>query len=233
MARIRSRRRRAILVGLLSTLLLGGSMALVTLLVGKVQGTEFAPSHFSSRTFSFWELPLVHLQVSPIRRAPETLAVTNYLRSQNLVTVPKQAPLHWHLVEIRRGVGLPSPADAEILTSYLELEDSQGPIWKQWSVDHPSAAKVFWPVVQRLAQRELYILLPELFELASRQSNPARLAAEIDRYLRDAYLDLAVDLRAAAHRELAAAVLADAAKDFPDDPQIDELRHSLAEPETP
>lgn len=207
-------------------------MALVTLLVGKVEGTEFAPTHFTSRTFSFWELPLVHLQISPIRREPEMTPVTNYLRSQNLVSVPKQPPGQgeWHLVEIRRGIGLSSPADAEILTSYLKLEDAKGPIWEQWSTQHPSAARVFWPVVQRLAERELYILLPELFEIASRQSNPGQLSAEIDRYLRDAYVELAIDLRAADHRALAAAVLADAAKDFPDDPQIDELRQSLAEP---
>ncbi|WP_164102138.1 hypothetical protein [Candidatus Laterigemmans baculatus] len=235
MARIRSRRRRAILVGLLSALLLGGLVSLVTLLVGKVQGTEFAPTHFTARTFSFWELPILHLQVSPIRRNAETISVTNYLRSQNLVSVPKQAPGagQWHLVELRRGINSPAPADAEILISYLKLEDPDGPIWEQWSSDNPAAARVLWPVVQRLSERELYILLPELFELASHHTNPTQLASEIDRYLRDAYAELAIDLRAADHRELAAAVLADAAQDFPDDPRIDELRKSVAETSRP
>lgn len=227
--RIRSKRRRAILVGITSTVVLVGMMALVTLMLGKVQGTEFAPTHFTTRSFSFWELPLLQLQVSPIRRNPVVTPVTNHLRSQGLIDVPSGSPTSWHLVDIQRGVSGRTKADAEILTSYLALGSPAGAVWERWSRRHPAAAKVLWPVIQRLARRELYILMPEVFELASRQHQPQQLTAAIDGHLRDAYLRLATDLRDAGRPELAVSLLKDAAADFPDDRDIVELLHDLPE----
>lgn len=227
--RIRSKRRRAILVGITSALVLVGMVALVTLMLGKVRGREFSPSHFTTRAFSFWELPLLQLQVSPIHRASMVTPVSNHLRSQGLIDVPGNPPSDWHLVEIQRGVSGRTPADAEILISYLDLSGPSGAVWEQWSRRHPEAAKVLWPVIQRLARRELYILIPDIFELASRQTEAQPLAAAIDDHLRDAYLRLATDLREAGRPDLAASVLRDAAADFPDDPRVGELLHTLPE----
>jgi hypothetical protein len=66
-------------------------------------------------------------------------------------------------------------------------------VWLKWSEEHVECAKVFWPVVARLAQSNLYVHLPEFFRLA-RQSDddPQKLATE----LKTAELKL--------HRELAA-----------------------------
>ena len=232
---VRSKRRRAILVGIISTIVLLAVTGLVTLMLGKVRGTEFAPSHFTTRSFTFWELPLLKLQVSPIQRDPVVTPVTNHLRSQGLIDVPSDPPSTWHLVEIQRGVGSPTPADAEILTSYLALSRSSGStsgssdlVWEEWTRSHAAAAKVFWPVIQRLARRELYILMPEIFEIASEETRPQPLATAIDNHLRQAYVSLATDLRDAGRPDLADSLLRDAAADFPDDRQIDRLRNSLA-----
>lgn len=238
--RIRSKRRRAILVGITATVVLLAMTGLVILMLGKVHGTEFAPSHFTTRSFTFWELPLLQLQVSPIRRDSVVTPVTNHLRSQGLVDVPSDPPAIWHLVEIQRGVSSPTPADAEILTSYLALSRTSatastgatgstgGPVWEQWTRRHPAAAKVLWPVIQRLARRELYILMPEIFEIASHQTQPQPLAAAIDEHLREAYVALATDLRDAGRPDLAESVLRDAAADFPDDRRIGQMRQALA-----
>lgn len=232
--RIRSKRRRAILVGIISTVVLLGMTGLVTLMLGKVYGTEFAPSHFTTRSFTFWELPLLQLQISPIHRESVVTPVTNHLRSQGLIDVPGDPPSMWHLVEIQRGVSGPTPADAEILTSYLALSrtgsttGSSDSVWEEWSRSHPAAAKVLWPVIQRLARRELYILMPEIFEIATHQTQPQPLATAIDDHLRGAYVRLATDLRDAGRPDLAESLLQDAAADFPDDRQIDQLRRSLA-----
>ena len=41
-------------------------------LQGNISGTEFSPTHFQQRDFGFYEIPLIHLQISPIKRSAST-----------------------------------------------------------------------------------------------------------------------------------------------------------------
>ncbi|MCO8121726.1 hypothetical protein NHH03_08260 [Stieleria sp. TO1_6] len=209
----------------LCTLLMAG----VILVKGHVTGSEFAPSHFQTRDFSFYEIPFLHLQITPIRRNVATDPTARQIRGASLITVPRgKPPTTWHLVELWRGP-TGTPAIAGLLTAELGLEGSQGLFWKQWNQQFPARASVLWPVVQRLAQRELYLLVPELLQLARSQrggDDATELAAAIDAWLIEQYSELIVDLRAAKRTELADELLQEAVTDYPEASQLDSLRNA-------
>jgi hypothetical protein len=112
----------------------------------------------------------------------------------------------------------------------LELEDGADAYWRTWSIDHPKRAKVLWPVIQQLAVRELYMLMPPLFELAQREQTAAELQSAIESRLEQDYASLVQDLRRAGRDELADQILAEAREDFPESQQLQELRLSTPEP---
>ena len=47
-------------------------------------------------------------------------------------------------IDFERGVNWPT-----------DLETGGEEYWRKWSVDHPAKAQTFWPVIQKLALREL------------------------------------------------------------------------------
>lgn len=196
---------------------------------GRVEGTEFAPTHFQQRHFSFFEIPLLRLQITPIRRTAQTPATANYLRLHSLVKTSAGAPSSWHLVSISRGLTGETPAAADLLTSQLDLETEGTEYWRSWSVDHPQRAKVFWPIVQELALRELYILLPQLFELAQLDLSADELHARMRAAIKNQYLLLIEDLRAAQRSDLAEPLLDELIGDYPEDENLLKLRPSISE----
>lgn len=230
----RSKKRRTTILAILSTIAMIAALALITLLFGRVRGVEFSPTHFTSRSFVFYEIPIVHLQVWPIKRTPEPMPSLNLLRSKNYIKVPSGDSEIWHLVEIKRGPTSPTPGDAEILVGHMRLgEGTTGSVWENWSRDNPAAAAVLWPAVKRLAERELYLLIPDLFSLAEKHNDANKLAAAIDGNLRQEYLRLAEDLVAAKQPLLAENLLDDALIDFPDDPALRELAGQLRQSTSP
>ncbi|MCA9138546.1 MAG: hypothetical protein KDB00_17365 [Planctomycetales bacterium] len=206
------------------------SIALVAIVVtikGSVSGSEFAPSHFETRVFSFYEIPFLHIQITPIKRKNTTGPISRQLRAKSWINPPRgQAPTTWHLVELSRGP-TGTPAVAELLTSELEIRDSTGLVWEQWNLDHPNRAAVLWPVVQRLSERELYVIIPELLLLARTlpgSDDANALSAEIDRWLVGQYAGLVKDLRDAKRTVLADEMLEEAIADYPNSPELAALR---------
>lgn len=225
------RSRRILLVGVIASTILILFIGGVILMQGRVRGTEFSPTHFQTRSFSFHEIPLLHLQLTPIRRSAATATASSYLRANNLIRVPPGTATEWHLVQISRGIGPATPADSNILVKYLNLDHSQSAYWKQWSVDHPELAGVLWPRVQRLAQRELYVLMPDLFELGIRAPSSTEIFAEqLDRLIRESTLRLAADMHEADRVELARSLLAEALADFPEDSDLQAAFDALPPP---
>lgn len=213
---------------------IGISALLLTLLLfivirtqGHVTGKEFSPTHFQQRDFSFYEIPFIHVQITPINRSGSTPTSAMYLRQNSLVKSYTGPPQVWHLVSISRGLTGRTPADPQLLLDQLELDHSGDSYWRKWSIDHSNRAKVLWPVVQQLAQRELYILLPELFELAQLDLKPQQLSSRIDQMLRNEYHGLIVDMHAADRDELAQQLLREAISDYPDDSRLIELQSRL------
>ncbi|QDT08982.1 hypothetical protein K239x_09250 [Planctomycetes bacterium K23_9] len=197
---------------------------------GHVTGREFSPSHFKSRSFTFYEIPLLHIQITPIRRKSAALAAASYVRQSALINAPKGEPDDWHLVHLSRGLSGATPADAQLLVDQLEMYGDKDTFWRKWSIDHPKHAAVVWPIVQRLATRELYVLIPMVMELAHKEMPVEELSAEIDGLLQRQYRQLIIDMRAAKRGELAQTLLLEALSDYPNDAELNKLRSDAPTP---
>ena len=213
---------------------------------GHVSGVEFSPSHFQTREFSFYEIPLLHLQITPIVRQNQTPDTATYVRQKQLIPVTTGPPDRWHLVSISRGLSGTTYADASFLVDQLRLKSGSDSFWRQWSIDHPQQAAVLWPVIQKLADRELCMLVPALLDIvvsATQANNPdtknastknagskntgtkttpdspkaaRRLQQRIDVYLQQQYTSLIRDMNAAGRADLADSLLVEARSDFPE-----------------
>jgi hypothetical protein len=217
---------------ILVTLAISGVVFLIVSTQGLVKGQEFSPTLFQAREFHFYEIPLLHLQMTPIRRSSATPRAATYVRQNFLIQpVPPGNASTWHLVYLSRGVSVEKPADAELLMTQLNLMNAGDPYWRTWSVEHPEHAKKFWPVIQRLANRELYVLMPRLFELAQQSQTSDELVAKIDDELRQNYARLIQDMRDAGRNDVAEQLRVEAIADYPDDRVLRSLPILTANPE--
>ncbi len=223
-----SARRHAYFVSGLVCLGVAGMIGLLIWLFGGVSGTEFSPTHFQVRRFTVQEIPWLKMQISPIRRTSSQLSAAQYLGAQKLIQQPQGQPNQWHLVELSRGGMQPSPADAKLLIDQLELiavpNQGNNAYWHDWSIKDPAKAQVLWPIVQKLAIRELYILLPKIFAHALAAKDDAALHQWIDDYLRTSYGELVTEMRNTGRAEMADELLSEAILDFPDDAKLQALR---------
>jgi hypothetical protein len=155
----------------------------ITLVFGAVRGHEFAPDTFSRRDFRYYELPLVHLQVSPVRRTVKRNELCRHLIKTGLIA-EKASVSRWDLVAAARGERQLSGGDASILWRYLEATDTDGiSYWLRWTKQHPKLAKVLWPKVAQAAREELYVLIPEMFRAAWSREDPDNLQNELNAIL--------------------------------------------------
>lgn len=178
------------------------------------------------RSFSFYEIPLVHWQITPIRRSDDTPAAATYVKTKILKKVPKGTATNWHLVSLSRGILGTTNADANFLLAQLEFsdQDSSDPYWIDWSKQNPKHAAVLWPIIQRLAERELYVFIPMVFATAdSGGKSPAELQKAIDEQLAAEYVSLVSDMREAGKMTVAAALLSEAVADYPNHPGLQRL----------
>ncbi len=196
---------------------------------GSVEGVEFSPTHFETRNFSVYEIPVLKIQVTPIHREAASQSNTvRYLYAQSYLRKPAGSPTDWHLVQLSRsGLGA-YEADAKLLTKHLELSiwnsSTGGPHWEEWSKQNAALAKVLWPVIQRLALRELYILMPPIFELAVNADSDVELDRQISQYLRTSYAELITEMRSAKQQTIADELLKEALYDYPTDPALLKLK---------
>ena len=207
-------RRAVVLIGIGMTLLAG----LVVAIGGRVRGTEFSPTHFQTRRFSFYEIPFVHLQIGPVRRTAGTTPMEKLLRSKGWINVPAGKVTRWDIVRLRQGFGDGGIGDASLLTDALSLTRDGQSFWRTWSTDNPAAAAALWPRVQRLARRELYFFIPDVLAIAAAADDAAvdDMVADIDRRLRAGYVGLIRDLRRGPDPGLADPLIEEARGDYPD-----------------
>lgn len=204
-----SRGRRSLLwvVGVGGGILIAFLTAVVAIF-GWVSGVEFSPTHFEARQFSFLEIPLLRLQISAIRRDRITPDLNNYLATSSLVSRPATPADTWHLVELQRWALAPVDGQAKQLTRCLDHQApggaNAGSFWKDWSQQHPTAARILWPQVQTLACKGQYALIPEVLRIAARLgASPGVLGEELDRHITAETALWAADLRAAGYEQLA------------------------------
>jgi hypothetical protein len=176
-------------LGILGVVLL---VSVATYLFGAVHGTEFCPQTFERRSYSYYELPIVRLQITGEKHDDLTGATELHVTSQKLIAPLTAAKKDWHVLVGSRGTRVRRPGDAGILMQYLDaMEGGNYHRWVRWSEEHDPLAKVFWPGVQQFALRELYVFMPDLFDLTKTISDPVALKQAIDTLLAQKLLLLA------------------------------------------
>jgi tetratricopeptide (TPR) repeat protein len=173
--------------------------AYLTFSFGRVEGEEFCPETFERRSFVYYEMPLLRLQVWPIDRRDVTGSLESFLTGEDFLVVEELSDdeKRWDLVQATRGwesqPGVNTTAgDAEILCRYLRSVNSEDDVvWLEWTKKNRPLAKVLWPPIAKLARDHLYLLAPELFQAARRARDADHLASRIQEILADRYLVLA------------------------------------------
>ncbi|MEE3369283.1 MAG: hypothetical protein VX346_08060 [Planctomycetota bacterium] len=170
-------------------------VAVCTVTFGRVEGEEFSPQTFQRRRFRYVEIPLLGIQVTPIDRQDTTNDLERYLRLLPSV-VRSPVSKRWDLVRVKRVGQDWEEGDGLILCMYLDALDANGQLhWHTWSQQHPKLATELWPVVQQLAQNQMYVLVPVAFRLATTTPDATNLGSLLKTSLASEYLNLAVASR--------------------------------------
>jgi hypothetical protein len=142
--------------------------------LGAVRGSEFSPSDFTRRTFSYQQIPWVEWTLSGIQYDSVTPELDQTLVTEGFITAtPSTAKANktWHLYE-DSAVPNSHDCDARFLTDYLDLHDwdeatsVSTPYWITWNQQFPRSAKVFWPTVADVARHEMYLRMPTMMQFA-------------------------------------------------------------------
>jgi tetratricopeptide (TPR) repeat protein len=166
---------------------------------GLVTGEEFSAENFTRRQFTYYEVPVLGIQVLPIDRKDTTNNLERFLITEKLIdeVQTNDSQRRWDLIVATHGSVdgtelVFSEGQARILCSYLDAEDaSKKNVWMEWSKQHQELAKIVWPVVAKLARQELYTFIPDLLLAARGASNAAEFDLQLDSLLAEKYLELA------------------------------------------
>ena len=185
--------------------------AIVVLFFGQVTGEEFNPYTLANRSFHYYQIPGLQVQVSAIRR-DETKSEFGQTLIDNGLVKAKQKD-EWHLVWASVSEGSRERGDASILTRYIDT-DLSTPL-KNWSLKNPKSAAKFWPVALRVARRSHYLLIPDLMDLAAKTTDDklAVFSKELNYSLVEQYLR-AAKIQKAGGNEKGAAELVDYAQSY-------------------
>ncbi len=172
------------------TLVLGCGVIWVFIwLFGTVRGQEFSPNRFVRRDFSYCQIPFFGKQITPVSFSKPwrgTTALETHLRTSGYLSSVRSKAVRWDIITISEPGRPNDKGDAEILTKYLDQPGAVGgESWLDWSKNkqHAEIAATFWPLVAELAYHELYILLPDVFDMARRSSSVDEFLATVHRQI--------------------------------------------------
>ncbi len=175
-------------VSVITSFLVAGVLGILILLQGRVSGVEFSPTHFQQRTFEFYEIPIIEQQITPIRRKTVNNPALNFIRTNGYITTSPGLPNRWDLVSLTRGLTGTTEADAELRFTPLVREKDDAVYWVTGSKQNPAAAGYLWPIIQKLALRELYLFIPPLLEKANQIGNSSDFQSDLEMQLISDYL---------------------------------------------
>ncbi len=207
-------------------------MIFLVLTFGQVSGVEFSPGRFERRTYFFYQLPIVQVQIMPAWRSIRQEPAESYLTTRKLVRRDASST-RWDVISVRTSDPTGQVGEAQALTRYLDqLDANQDAVWVKWSDSHPKAARHFWTAVQGAAKQRAYELIPGLFRLASQldDDDDVAFAARMDEHLTKAYTELGDDYLSSAQRQRAGALYASALELSPTDDSLREKIDALSFP---
>ena len=153
------------LIIVLSVVLGGGLLILIAgATFGLFGGEEFSPDKFSRRRFYYYEIPLLHIQVTPVVRISQQSELETYLTRHNYVPKATRVPPRWDPIFFHRGGASYWRGDAAIVCAYLDARRDDELSWLAWSKTNPELAQVLWPLVAKVVRQEVYSFVPDLLE---------------------------------------------------------------------
>lgn len=153
-----------VLVGVAAFLVVGAFSVSV---FGPVGGVEFSPDTFVRREFSYYELPLVRVRVTPVWHKDVSTSLEKRIQKNAALLPPATAAEpRWHLVEMQRA-GSQYTEDAVIVCRYFDAQGRDLARWLDWTMKHPRQAEILWPAVASVCRRQLYTFVPDLFDVAN------------------------------------------------------------------
>ena len=160
---------------------------------GCVEGIEFSPDTFKSRTFVYYEVPLIRVRVTGVYRDDISGGLQRMVGGTNFTPASATDPPRWHLVAMTKGKSHYQD-DALIVYRYLQNynqlivgsstltlgENSAAEFWTDWTRDHDKLAKVFWPAIAEVCRKELYTFTPALFAQAEQLTTAETEPSEVE-----------------------------------------------------
>jgi hypothetical protein len=137
----------------------------------RISGTEFSPNTFQTRSFSYSRIPGTSTRLTPTNISQSASAAS--------IDILKHLPIlnraqEWHVMSVAGVSG--EFQGANVLATALKQRAPDGnDVWGAWSVRHPTAAAVFWPLIQQVAFQQLYECIPELLQIAELADDPVSL----------------------------------------------------------
>lgn len=176
------------LLGLLAALMVGLVVLFSIATSGLVNGEEFSPDLLERRSYAYYRIPWIGIQVSPVVNIPASDRVLAYIKANGWVRATQPAEPKWDFVQRHPALSTHDMGNALVLTRYLDSEAARGkPYWQEWSESHLDLAKILWPRVFEVVRAGQYVFLPELFAAAQAAERPADLKTELDRLLAEKY----------------------------------------------
>jgi len=143
----------------------------VVTILSTIEGPEFSPASFQTRTFSYQRLPGTRILLSKTKLGASTAVCTVEILKH---LPPVTASPAWQVASTSTYYDeLHGPS---VLINALKQRNVEGDdAWGAWSFENPSLAAVLWPLVQQVAFQELYECVPELLETAENTTDPRSL----------------------------------------------------------
>jgi len=179
---------------------------------GAVRGIEFSPDTFASRSFVYYEAPLVRVRVTPVYRQEVSGALQRQLKgSKDFLPQSQGGSPRWDVVGMFQGQSYYED-DAMIVYRFLNEEPfatedalskslgegAAAKRWREWTRNHPELAKSLWPAVAEACRGGFYTFTPELFFAAEQMT-----IAEEDAPMAEEFADALAQVMARQYTALA------------------------------
>ncbi|PQO31095.1 hypothetical protein C5Y96_12110 [Blastopirellula marina] len=162
-----------IVVIVLVIVVIGGTILLGT---SSHSGEQFSPDGFQRRRFSYYEALGMRLTATDYFNNTGNLELNLVKNKWITSTGRKPKDKDWVTVSMLTQ-GTFYQSDAAILIDYLEMSNATGAIdLDRWNQANPGYAAVMWPEIQKVAEGNMYILIPDILhhmlDLSRQKNNP-------------------------------------------------------------